>query len=115
MLPKVSSLQYIITLPTMFKNNNVTFYCHSCRTKRKSDPRKRLTVAQVKATEHKNPPNWLTVAHDKAYRRTYLKTIAPHIKKWLFNNPDIVSDVRVINGVRTTTYLNVVITTVETV
>ena len=99
----------------MFKNNNVSFYCHPRRTKCKGDPRKRLTKAQVKATKRKSSPNRLTVAQVEAYRRSHLKTIAPHIKKWLFNNPNVVSDVRVVNGVRTTTYSNVVITTVETV
>ena len=99
----------------MFKNNNVSFYCHPRRTKCKSDPRKRLTKAQVKATKRKSSPTWLIVAQVEAYRRSHLKTIAPHIKKWLFNNPNVVSDVRVVNGVRTTTYSNVVITTVEIV
>ena len=98
----------------MFKNNNVTFYCY-CRCTKRRSLRKRFTAAQVKAAKRQNPPNQLTVAQVKAYRRSYLKTIAPYIKKWLFNNPDVVSDVRVVNGVRTTTYSNVVITTIETV
>ena len=99
----------------MVKNNNVSFYCHPRRTKCKSDPCKRLTVVQIKATKRKSSPNRLTVAQVEAYSRSHLKTIAPHIKKWLFNNPNVVSDVRVVNGVRTTTYSNVVITTVKTV
>ena len=94
-------------------NNNDSFYCLSRRTKCKSDPRKRM--AKVKGTRRRSPTNRLTTAQVEDYRRSHLKTIAPHIKKWLFNNPNVVSDVRVVNGVRTTTYSNVVITTVETV
>ena len=97
----------------MAKNNSDSFYCHPRRTKCKSDPCKR--VAQVKGMNHRSPPNRLTTAQVKDYRRNHLKTIAPHIKKWVFNNPNVVSDVRVVNGVRTTTYSNVVISTVETV
>ena len=58
----------------------------------KNSPINRISTAQVE---------------DYADRLSHLKTMAPHIKKWLFDNPDV----RVGDGDGS----NFVITTVETV
>ena len=75
----------------------------------KSSPINRLSTAQVKGS----PTNQLSTARVEDYtnRLSHLKTMAPHIKTWLFDNPDV----RVVDGVGTTIHSNVVITTVETV
>ena len=84
-------------------NNNISSRCTKCR----SDRRKRMAkvksspAIQLSATRVEDYADWLS----------HLKTMAPHIKKWLFDNPDV----RVEDGDGTTTYSNVVITTVETV
>ena len=93
-------MQHIISLLTMVKNNNnVSSRCTKCG----SDRRKRM--AKVK----NSPINQLSAVRveDYADRLSHLKTMAPLIKKWLFDNPDV----RVEDG----DGLKVVITTVETV
>ena len=71
----------------------------------KDSPINRISTAQVK----NSPTNQLSAVRveDYADRLSHLKTMAPHIKKWLFDNPDV----RVEDGDGS----NVVITTVETV
>ena len=97
----------------MVKNNsNISSRCTKCgsdRRKRmakvKNGPINRISMAQVKV----NTTNQFSAVRveDYADRLSHLKAMAPLIKKWLFDNPDV----RVEDGDGS----NFVITTVETV